>query len=42
MQVSEQQRMEWVHFMRGKFSPPGMINEDLSIRQEFFKPEKVA
>lgn len=40
-QVSEQERMDWVHLMRGKFSPAGMINEDLSIRQDFFKPEKV-
>ncbi|KAK9867510.1 hypothetical protein WJX84_011492 [Apatococcus fuscideae] len=41
MEVAEQDRMDYVHFMRGKFSPPGMICEDLSIRQDFFKPEKV-
>lgn len=35
------QRMQYLHSMRLQFSPPGMLNEDGSIRQEFFKPTRV-
>lgn len=34
-------RLQWVQEMRRHFSPPDMIAEDGSIRQEFFKPKHV-
>lgn len=35
------ERLEWICEMRRRFSKPEMLNEDGSIRQEYFKPDKV-
>ena len=34
-------RIKWVHSMRAQFSPPEMIGEDGSVRQNFFRPKQV-
>jgi len=35
------QRLAWVREMRAQLSPPGMLADDGSINQEFFKPKTV-
>ncbi|KAG2486117.1 hypothetical protein HYH03_015212 [Edaphochlamys debaryana] len=35
------ERLQYVIDMRRKFSPPGMLNPDGSINQDFFKPRRV-
>lgn len=35
------QRIQWAISMRQKFSPSGMMNEDGSVNQDFFKPKRV-
>ena len=40
-QSVEDARHAWMLEMRRTFSPPGMLNEDGSINQEFFKPKRV-
>ena len=35
------QRKEWAARLRKILSPPGMLNEDCTIKQDFFKPKKV-
>lgn len=37
----DSERLAYVQDMRSRFSPPAMLALDGSIRQEFFKPEKV-
>lgn len=39
--TSMQERIEYVIDLRRRFSPPGMLNEDGSVKQEFFKPKGV-
>lgn len=38
---NEADKIEWTKLMRAKFSPQGMLNGDLTINQDFFKPTKV-
>ena len=38
---SRADQLEWVKFMRRKFSPQEMLNADGQINQEFFKPTQV-
>jgi hypothetical protein len=38
---SEQERIAYATRMRQLFSPPGMLQEDGSINQEFFRPKTV-
>lgn len=40
-QESNQARVDYAIHMRKLFSPPGMLNADGSINQEFFRPRKV-
>jgi hypothetical protein len=37
----KRQRKEWAARLRKILSPPGMLNEDCTIKQDFFKPKKV-
>lgn len=37
----KKQRKEWAARMRQILSPPGMLNEEGTIKQDFFKPKKV-
>ncbi|EFJ46448.1 hypothetical protein VOLCADRAFT_105588 [Volvox carteri f. nagariensis] len=34
-------RLQYVIEMRRRYSPPGMVNSDGSINQEFFKPKRI-
>ena len=36
-----EQRVQWAKDMRRALSPPDMLHEDGSVKQEFFKPKKV-
>lgn len=40
-QQPDQERIEYATQMRQLFSPPGMLHQDGSIIQEFFRPKKV-
>jgi len=40
-QVSQQEQVAYAIHMRQLFSPPGMLHDDGSINQEFFRPKKV-
>lgn len=38
---TDAEKIDWVIEMRRKFSPEGMLNEDGTINQDFFKPKRV-
>eukprot|EP00884_Botryococcus_braunii_P004742 jgi/Botrbrau1/14269/Bobra.0368s0002.1 len=40
-QEQKDKRDVWVRDLRQLFSPPGMLNDDGSINQQFFKPKQV-